>query len=179
MKQKITLALAALMCAFGVVRAQVPFTQEDGNYLISTAEDLVKLSQMSNDVADVSLVQNASFRLRQDIDMSSVENFTPLFYTSSNGQSYKGIFDGQGHTVSNVTITTNESNSTRPLHTCDFRFFTSSRSNVTGVPDDSTFSFSSFFASFFSCGFSFAPPSLASSGSSMRVKLSTFFSSKT
>ena len=77
------------------------------------------------------------------------------------------------------SVTTNESNSNRPLHTCDFRFFTSSRSSTTGAPDDSTFSFSSFFASFFSIGFSFAPPSLASSGSSMRVKLSTFFSSKT
>ena len=110
MKHKITLALTALLCTFGAIRAQVPFTQEGDYYLISSAEDIVKLSELSNDGATIADVQNAKFKLTQDIDLAGVENFTPIFYTSSNGSSFKGYFDGRGHTISNVTITTNETN---------------------------------------------------------------------
>ena len=111
MKHRFTLALTALLCMFGAIRAQVPFTQEDGYYLINSAEDLVQLSTLSNDVTTRDNVWTAKFKVTQDIDMSSIENFTPIAYASGNGASFKGVFDGQGHTISNLTITTSETNS--------------------------------------------------------------------
>ena len=111
MKHKITLALTALMCSLGIMQAQVPFTLEDGYYLINSAEDLVQLSTLSNDVTTRDNVWTAKFKVTQDIDMSSIENFTPIAYASGNGASFKGVFDGQGHTISNLTITTSETNS--------------------------------------------------------------------
>ena len=110
MKRRITLALAALLCTFGVIQAQIDFTADGDYYLITSAEDIVKLSNYSNNGATMADVQNAKFKVTQDIDMSGVENFTPIHYTSSNGESFKGIFDGQGHTISNVTITTSDNN---------------------------------------------------------------------
>ena len=77
------------------------------------------------------------------------------------------------------SVTTSEASSKRPLQICAFRFLTSSRSSVTGEPDDAAGPFSSFCAAAESFGFSSATPPFASNGSSMRVKLSTFFSSKT
>ncbi|MBO4642229.1 MAG: hypothetical protein J5661_05180 [Bacteroidaceae bacterium] len=111
MKQRITHALTALLCTFGVIRAQVPFSQEDGYYLLSTPQDLVQLSALSNDGATRESVWTASFKLKQDIDMSSIENFTPIGFASANTAAFKGTFDGQGHTISNLTITASESNS--------------------------------------------------------------------
>ena len=100
-----------MLCTFGIIRgAQVPFTLEDGFYLLTSAEDLVKLSELSNDVTTYDDVGSASFRVTQDIDMSSIGNFTPICFTSSNGSAFKGTFDGGGHTISNVTISTSETN---------------------------------------------------------------------
>ncbi|MCR4922381.1 MAG: LamG domain-containing protein [Bacteroidaceae bacterium] len=111
MKHKLTLALATLLCTFGVIRAQVPFTlDEEGYYLLSTAADLVKLSELSNDAFTRGDVQGAKYKLTQDIDMGSIENFTPICFTSANGNAFTGTFDGQGHTISNLTITTGETN---------------------------------------------------------------------
>ncbi len=109
MKKTFTLALTLLLCTFGVIRAQVPFTLEDGYYLLSSAEDLQTLSALSNDVGQRDNVRTANYKLTKDIDMSAVENFTPISFTSSNGAAFGGIFDGQGHTISNVTISTPES----------------------------------------------------------------------
>ena len=110
MKNRITLALTALLCMLGAIRAQVPFTQEDGYYLLTSAEDIVQLSTLSNDLATRDLVCTARFKVTQDIDMSGIENFTPIAYASGNAAAFKGYFDGQGHTISNVTITTSETN---------------------------------------------------------------------
>ena len=110
MKQKFTLALTALLCMFGAIRAQQPFPLEEDYYLLSTAADLVKLSDLSNDASTRADVQNAKFKVTQDIDMSSIENFTPICFTSANGNAFTGTFDGQGHTISNLTITTGETN---------------------------------------------------------------------
>lgn len=109
MKKTFTLALALLFSAFRAIGAEVPFTLEDGYYLLSSAEDLVALSTLSNDVDHRDDVRTASFKLTKDIDMSAVENFTPICFTSSNGAAFSGVFDGQGHTISNLTISTPES----------------------------------------------------------------------
>lgn len=72
---------------------------------ISTAEELVAFSKAvyqddghntSNYVGN----ENLNAKLTADIDMSEVENFTPI----GNGVLYHGIFDGQGHSIKNLTI---------------------------------------------------------------------------
>jgi hypothetical protein len=56
---------------------------------IDTAEELAQIEM------------NRSYRLTADIDLSGLE-WTPL---GSASQPYLGIFDGNGHTISNLTIT--------------------------------------------------------------------------
>ena len=50
---------------------------------------------------------DAQYRLTQDIDCSSVENFEPIGDYSTNvdeSNSFEGVFDGQGHTIENLQI---------------------------------------------------------------------------
>lgn len=51
------------------------------------------------------------YRLTADIDCSAVENFVPIGLDSDgwDGDTFKGVFDGQGHTISNVTISSDQS----------------------------------------------------------------------
>ena len=81
----------------------------DGYYLIGTAADLVEFSALSN----VDAGRAANVRLTADIDMSSVENFTPIGKHidldlvqgfSVRDWDYRGTFDGQGHIISNLKI---------------------------------------------------------------------------
>ncbi len=61
------------------------------NYkLVSTKEDL---QNMKNNLA-------GNYMLAKDIDMSGVDNFTPI----GNSTSFTGKFDGLGHTLSNLVI---------------------------------------------------------------------------
>ncbi|MDR1005676.1 MAG: hypothetical protein LBL74_02270 [Bacteroidales bacterium] len=67
---------------------------------IATPADLVALS---DSVATGNNYLNDTIYLDNDIDMASVPNFTPIGSTNS----FKGCFDGQGHTINNLTITSN------------------------------------------------------------------------
>ena len=95
--------LFALMCMAGI---SVQALEKDVNsvYQIGTSEDMVAFAQLVNE-GEVS----ANAVLTADIDMSSVENFTPIakHYTSP----YCGIFDGQGHIISNLNIDMNAGDS--------------------------------------------------------------------
>ena len=85
-------------------------------YLISSAADLVSLADSVNGNDDLSYGSGSNvysktfsgeyFALQNDIDMSGVE-FTPI----GNGFSYRfcGVFDGQGHTIKNLTVSTGSS----------------------------------------------------------------------
>ncbi len=60
---------------------------------ISTCEQLHDIDE------DASFLDNIT--LTDDIDCSDIDNFSPLSFEDS---SYAGIFDGQGHTISNITM---------------------------------------------------------------------------
>ena len=105
MKKKRFLTLAAsLFVAWG---AWAALPQDDaGYYLIGSPADLVEFSSFVN-----AGNHGANGRLTADIDMSSVENFTPIgLYSDGNkggsyiNHSYGGTFDGQGHVIKNLTI---------------------------------------------------------------------------
>ena len=68
-------------------------TAEDP-FLIATAQDLVSVGKDLNEL-DTRVVGKA-FALTADLDMSGI-NFTPI-------NSFSGVLDGRGHTISNFTI---------------------------------------------------------------------------
>ena len=82
-----------------------------GYYQIGTPADLIAFSDIVN-----SGQANANARLTADIDMSGVANFTPIGRNTDDADlaqiypnhDYRGIFDGQGHIIKNLTITVDE-----------------------------------------------------------------------
>ena len=73
---------------------------KDGNaYLISSAEDLCNLSEYVNAGNDC---KDLIFKLANDIDLRSVENFTPIGTQEINH--FAGTFDGNGKIISNLKI---------------------------------------------------------------------------
>ena len=82
-------------------------TISNGTYSISTAEELVKLAEMTND----GKVTGGEFVLANNIDLSGYstgEGWTPIGNIS---ESFKAIFDGNGYVISNLYI--NRPNSER------------------------------------------------------------------
>ncbi len=78
-------------------------TYEDP-YLIQNADDLIKLSDAVNNgdfFAEIYFLQT------DDIDMSSCDNFVPIG-TLDSGYMFKGIYDGGGHRIYNLTINANQ-----------------------------------------------------------------------
>ena len=74
--------------------------QVDGVYQIATAADLVEFASIVNGGATT-----ANAVLTADIDCSSITSWTPIgSATDSDNGKYKGTFDGQGHTISNLVI---------------------------------------------------------------------------
>ena len=82
-------------------------TISSGSYSISTAEELAKLSEMTNS----GKIQGGNFYLADNIDLSGYqtgEGWTPIG-TSANP--FKGAFDGNGYVISNLYINTNAATS--------------------------------------------------------------------
>lgn len=75
-------------------------------YLIESAADLVNLSDAVNYsgkyVTSKKCFTGTHFRQTTDIDMSSVPNFEPIGTSAS--VTFNGIYDGDNHTISNLTI---------------------------------------------------------------------------
>ena len=68
-----------------------------GTYSISTTEELVQLANMTNS----GLINDHTFILGADIDLSSIDNWTPI---GNSTNYFWGDFDGNGYTISNLTI---------------------------------------------------------------------------
>jgi hypothetical protein len=68
-------------------------------YSISSVAELQKLADYVNSGKDTSGVE---FVLGADIDLSSISNWTPI--GDSDGYSFCGIFNGNGHVVKNLKI---------------------------------------------------------------------------
>lgn len=112
MKQRLLFALLSLVMT-GNLRAQLE-QDSNGFYLIGTADELVYFSAMTNDQSNDNN-RYLKARLTADIDLSSVENFVPIGKhtdidlvtgLSVKDWDYRGTFDGQGHTISNLTVKT-------------------------------------------------------------------------
>ena len=76
----------------------------DGWYNITTPEEL---RYVSREV--VNKVNNkVKIRLMNNLDMTDIPNFPPMGYFSDNGAQigFQGVFDGQNHIISNLTVTT-------------------------------------------------------------------------
>ena len=74
-------------------------SSEEKSYIITTPAGLQLLSSETND--DNTFI-NTFFKLGGDIDMSSVENFTPIGINST--RPFNGTFDGRNHIISHLTI---------------------------------------------------------------------------
>ena len=90
--------LFGLLCAVGTMFATgaMALEQKDGVYQISTPQDLVDFSAVVAGGA-----QDANAVITADLDMTEVTDFTPI---GSVSMPYKGTFDGQEHTISNLYI---------------------------------------------------------------------------
>lgn len=73
------------------------FIQDDGSYTVYTANGLLAW----NEAAQSDYTLNCT--LTADIDLTGKE-WTPV---GNSGQTYNGTFDGQGHRITGLTITTN------------------------------------------------------------------------
>lgn len=90
------LCLALSLCGFsGKTTLKGSGTEKDP-YLISSAKELRKLSDLLSDQKTYEAYQKAHYRLTADIDLGN-KNWTPLYW-------FQGTFDGDGHTVSGLKV---------------------------------------------------------------------------
>jgi len=103
MKKRLLLALLVLcltICAFSVT---VGAEGEAADLEIGTVDELVAFATAVN---DGNKYEGKTVVLTDDIDLSSVANWTPI---GNNVNYFWGTFDGQNHTISNMTINVNDS----------------------------------------------------------------------
>ncbi|MFR9617574.1 MAG: fimbrillin family protein [Rikenellaceae bacterium] len=74
---------------------------ENSPYEIRTAEQLAYFAKVVNEGASTQMYKNTYFKLTEDINLTGKE-WTPIGIDST--VSFVGFFDGDGHTVSNLTI---------------------------------------------------------------------------
>ena len=98
--EQITIRDTSTMTALSSVSEST--TISSGTYKISTTEELAQLATMANS----GKITGGEFVLADNIDLSSISNWTPIGKDSSNG--FKGTFDGNGYTISNLTINSSD-----------------------------------------------------------------------
>ncbi len=71
-----------------------------GTYSISTAEELVKLAEITSNISDPNALPSikVEFVLANDIDLSGYSNWTPINLINA-------TFDGNGYSVTNLSVT--------------------------------------------------------------------------
>ena len=108
-----------------VTVAELPFWEGKGTaespFLIATTDDLDEVARVVNTTevgstyypqADGNVFYGYHFRMVNDLDYSSVtptdgSNYTPIgYYTPGGGRIFSGTFDGDGHVVKGITIST-------------------------------------------------------------------------
>ena len=77
---------------------------EASPYLISNASELAIIRNKINAAVSGSTIPSAHYRLVNDIDLSAFENWTPIGLSDVRNM-FNGTFDGNGKTISNLTIT--------------------------------------------------------------------------
>ncbi len=104
LSQPRTALLTFKTAADSIVR--VPITQRAVG--LSVPEDLVAFRDDANAGLDLSpwMDADSTVHLRADIDMSAVENWIPIGVVNEDSvYGLKGVFDGNGHRISHLTIT--------------------------------------------------------------------------
>jgi hypothetical protein len=76
---------------------------EEGWYNITTPEELRYVSREVVNKGN----SKTKIRLMNDLDMSTIPNFPPIGYFADSGAqiAFQGVFDGQNHIISNLTVT--------------------------------------------------------------------------
>ncbi len=117
------LLVMAILMPYGGARAQTQPSEGDGSsehpFLITTAEELKWYASYVNGESGDNVVHNtACAQLVKDIDLSTVcgegkGNWTPIakydIYGLTSSNKFDGVFDGNGHTISNLYIDQNGS----------------------------------------------------------------------
>ncbi|MBR4285724.1 MAG: hypothetical protein IKT36_06570, partial [Methanocorpusculum sp.] len=85
----------------------------DNPYEISSVADLKQLASDVNADTDAKTYENTYFKLTADLDLNN-EEWTPIGNgrrsdSQHTGKSFSGTFDGAGHTISNLKITSGDS----------------------------------------------------------------------
>ena len=78
--------------------------QDMQEFHVRSADDFAGFSESVNAGDDY---KGKTIKLEDDLDLSSVENWTPIGSTSATR--FRGEFDGAGHTISNLTVTSSKS----------------------------------------------------------------------
>lgn len=78
---------------------------EDDPYLISTVEQLVEMRDGINSKHGT----EKYYKLTSDIDLSVIDNWEPIGGAYSENE-FRGVFDGDGHEIKNMTISRSENN---------------------------------------------------------------------
>ena len=68
-------------------------------YIISSAEEFAKLSELTNQAATMADYADKAYKLTGDIDMTGI-SYVPISFSGS----FKGTLDGDGHIIKNVTF---------------------------------------------------------------------------
>ncbi len=92
--KEVTMSNLPVFMVYDIAFADGSGTAEDP-YIIMTA------SHLRNVNSDL----EAYYKLMSHIDLESIENWTPIGDNSSTYDRFKGYFDGNGYTISNLTIT--------------------------------------------------------------------------
>lgn len=108
-KKTIALAVALVMCATMLPTAAFAASADaTPDLIISDAEGLMQFAAEVNNPNDPDDYESALVVLDRDIDMTGF-TMSPIGIENSNGTilAFKGIFDGQGHTISNLSLSYN------------------------------------------------------------------------
>jgi len=90
--QSIILSFVSLLCAAQGVRAD--------DIIITTTDELNAIATAVNSGTDYS---GTTIKLANDLDYTD-KTYTPIGSVSAYGYPFKGVFDGQGHTISGVSL---------------------------------------------------------------------------
>ena len=105
-KSILAVKLAALLCACGFAFsawAEQNFYKDSADANLWHVANLAGLEEFRNSVNSGTDYSGMTVVLDDNIDLSSVDNWTPIGDTSAHA--FKGVFNGADHTISHLTIT--------------------------------------------------------------------------
>lgn len=111
-------------------QATTEVTESEGTYTISTAAELAWVAQQVNKENGNNTFSGKTVKLANDIDLGN-QNWTPIGSTST--KSFKGTFDGDGHVISNMKVTSATEGNNNDAYAGLFGYVNSSHIQNLGV----------------------------------------------